>query len=147
MKIQQAASELGVRYVLAGIVSCCGRWEEGIVYAKRAVQLNPFYPAHYYHWLGRAYFMTSRYEETVATWRKALRANPDCLDAHLYLAACFASMGRGKESAAEAAEILGLDPEFSIDSYVRTLPFKSREDLERHVVSLATAGLPERNER
>jgi adenylate cyclase len=133
--------------VLAGIVSCCGRWEEGIAYAQRAIQLNPFPPVHYYHWLGRAYFMTSRYGEAVTTWRKALRVNPDYLDAHLYLAACFASMGRRREAAAEAAEVLRLDPEFSIDSYVRTLPFRNEEDIKRHVASLAKAGLPEKKAR
>jgi adenylate cyclase len=133
--------------VLAGIVSCCGRWEEGIAHAKRAIQLNPFPPVSYYHWLGRAYFMTGRFEESVSTWRMALRVNPDYLPAHAHLAACFASMGRRKDAAAEAAEVLRLDPEFSIGSHARTLPFKYSGDVERYTAALAKAGLPDTEER
>jgi adenylate cyclase len=129
--------------VLAGIVSCCGRWEEGIMYAEKAIRLNPFPPVRYYHWLGRAYYMTSQYSEAIATWKKLLFINPDYLPAHAFLAACYISLGRRNESAASAAEVLRIDPDFTISSYARTLPYKNDADLKRYTDALRRAGLPE----
>jgi adenylate cyclase len=129
--------------VRAGIVSCCGRWEEGIEYAKKAIRLNPFPPVHYYHWLGRAYFMTEQYSEAVATWKKALHINPDYLPAHAFLAASYGSLGRRKESTTSAAEVLRINPDFTISSYAMTLPYKNDGDLKHYTDALRGAGLPE----
>jgi adenylate cyclase len=129
--------------VIAGIVSCCGKWEEGIMYAKKAIRLNPFPPVHYYHWLGRAYFMTGQYAEAIDTWKKALYINPDYLPAHAFLASCYISMGRRNESGASVAEVLRIDPDFTISSYARTLPYKNDVDLKRYTDALKKAGFPE----
>jgi adenylate cyclase len=129
--------------VLAGVVSCCGRWDEGIQYAKKSIELNPFPPVTYYHWLGRAYFMTGNLVESIATWKKALHVNPDYLPAHAFLAACYISQGKRSESAASAAEVLRIDPDFTISSYARTLPYKNDVDLKRYTDALRRAGLPE----
>jgi adenylate cyclase len=45
---------------LAGAVGCSGRWDESVELAKKSIRLHPFAPATYYHWLGRAYFMTGQ---------------------------------------------------------------------------------------
>ena len=62
---------------LAALVSCSGRWEEGIEISERALRLNPFPPVMEVHWLGRAYFMTGRHEQSITTWKKALNMSPD----------------------------------------------------------------------
>jgi len=130
--------------VLAGIVSCVGRWEEGILYVEKAIRLNPFPPVHYFHWLGRAYFMTGQYEKSISVWHRALRVNPDYLPAHSFLAACYISLGREKEAASAAAEVMRIDPEFRVESYAEILPYKNRVDRERELSALREAGLPQK---
>ena len=126
---------------LAGIVGCAGRWEESVLYAKQSMRLNPFSESIDYWILGRAYFMTGQYDESIATWKKALRANPDYLLAHVFLAACYSSMGRDVEAVAEAKEVIRINPKFSVESHAKTLPYKGKADIEREVAALRKAGL------
>jgi len=127
--------------VLAAIVGCAGKWEESALYSKKSMRLNPFPEPGDYWILGRAYFMTGQYDESIATSKKALQANPDFLFAHVFLAACYSSMGRDAEATAAAKEVLRINPKFTIESYAKTLPYKDKADIEREVAALRKAGL------
>ena len=126
---------------LAGFVGCSGKWEESIEYAKKAIRLQPFAPAMYYHWLGRAYFMVGQYDESIATWKKALNESPDYLPAHAFLAACYSSLNRDLEASAAADEVRRINPKFNLESYAKTLPYKNKADIERYIAALRKAGL------
>ena len=129
--------------VLAGILGVSGRWEESIVYAKKSIRLNPFPFAIYFHWLGRAYFMTGQYDKSIATFKKALHVNPNYLPAHAFLAACYSSLDRQAEAESAAKEVFRIHPKFTLASYAKTLPYKNKADIERYVAALKKAGLPE----
>jgi adenylate cyclase len=61
---------------------------------------------------------------------------------HLFLAATYSKMGREEEARAEAAEVLRINPKFSLDSYAKRLPpprDKSRRDA--YINDLRKAGL------
>jgi adenylate cyclase len=61
------------------------------------------------------------------------------------LAATYARLGRLDEARAEAAEILRLDPGYTIDATQRRLShFKKAADAEHYFEGLRKAGLPER---
>jgi len=126
---------------LAGMSGCLGKWEESIELAKKSIRLHPFAPAMYYHWLGRAYFMTGQLDESIITWKKVLQVNPDYLPAHAFLAACYSSLDRYAETSAAAKEVLRINPKFSIESYTKTLPYKNKADIERYVAALRKTGL------
>jgi adenylate cyclase len=128
--------------VLGGVLGLSGRWEESVAYTKKSIRLNPFPMVYYFHWLGRAYFMTGQYNEAIATWKKALRANSKYLLAHTFLAACYSSIDRQKEAAAEVEEVLSINPKFSLASYVKTLPYKNQADKDFVVNAMRKAGLP-----
>jgi len=68
-----------VHNTLAGVLGCSGRWEESVIYGKKSIRLDPFPPAMSFHWLGRAYFMTRRYEEAISTFKKAVANYPNYL--------------------------------------------------------------------
>jgi len=127
--------------MVAAVVSCSGRWEEGMEVAEKALRLEPFPPVMNLHWLGRAYFMTGRYEKSITTWEKALHISPDYLPAHAFLAACYSSLNRQAEAAAEAEEVLRINPKFSLKFYAKTLPYKNKADIERYMAALRKAGL------
>jgi adenylate cyclase len=126
---------------LAGAVGCSGRWDESVELAKKSIRLHPFAPATYYHWLGRAYFMTEQYDEAIATFKKILNINPNYLPARAFLTACYSSLDRQVEAAAEADEVRRINPKFNLESFAKTLPYKNKADIERYIAALRKAGL------
>jgi len=127
--------------VLAGTLGRIGRWEESVLYAKKSLRLNPFPGAMIYFHLGRGYFMTGQYDESIATWKKALHVSPNFLPAHAFLAACYSSLDRQAEASAAAKEVLRINPKFTIESHAKRLRYKNKADIEREVAALQKAGL------
>ncbi len=127
--------------ILAGIVGCSGSWEESVLYAKQSMRLNPFSEPTDYWILGRAYFMTGEHDEAILMLKKAVQISPDFLPAHVFLAACYSSLGRDTEAAAAAKEILRINPKFNVESHGKTLPYKNEADIEREITALHKAGL------
>jgi adenylate cyclase len=126
---------------LAGMVGCSGKWDESVQLAKKAIRLHPFAPAFYYHFLGRAYFMTGQLDESITAFKKALEVSPNYLPAHAFLAACYSSIDRHAEAAAEADEVRRINPKFNLESYAKTLPYKNKADIEHYIAALRKAGL------
>jgi len=127
--------------VLAAMVGALGRWDESVELAKKAIRLHPFAPVFYYHWLGRAYFMTGQLDESITTFKKALDVSPNYFPAHAFLAACYSSLDRHAEAAAAANEVRRINPKFNLESYAKTLPYKNKADIERYIAALRKAGL------
>jgi hypothetical protein len=50
-------------------------------------------------------------------------------------------LGREEDAHSEAAEVLEIDPEFSLERYAKTLPFKNKSNKDRYVDALRKAGL------
>jgi adenylate cyclase len=118
-----------------------GRPEEAIGLIEKAMRLNPHYPPFYIFQLGEAYRYTGRYEEAIAAYKKALTRNPDLLPAHLGLATIYSELGREEEARAEAAEVLRLNPKYSLEVLRQMTPFKDPAVLERYLTALRKAGL------
>jgi adenylate cyclase len=68
-------------------------------------------------------------------------ALPNFLPAHLYLAAIYSELGREAEARAEGAEVVRLNPPFSIEVLRQRLPYKDPAIVERHIAALRKAGL------
>jgi len=128
--------------ILAASLGSLGKWEESVTYAEKCLRLSPFPGAAPFSVLGRAYFMTGRYDKSVVTYKKALNVSPNYLDAHVFLAACYISMGREEETSAAVKKVLDINPKFSIESWAKRLTFKEEADIERVLSALRKAGLP-----
>jgi adenylate cyclase len=129
--------------LMGGFLGCAGRWEEGIGYAEKSIRLAPIPPVWYFWILGRAYFMTGKYDKAIETFKRAIHVNPDYLTAHAFLAACYSSLDRQAEAAAEADEVLRINPQFTLEAYAKTLPYKNKLDIDLYIGALRKAGLPE----
>jgi adenylate cyclase len=127
--------------ILGNVLGILGRWEESLSNAKKSLRLSPFPGAAPFCTLGRAYFMTGQYDESIETFKKALKVSPNLLEAHVYLAACYGSMGRDAEASAAAKKVLDINPKFSIESKAKRLYFRNEADIERVVAALRKAGL------
>ncbi|MFO8164073.1 MAG: tetratricopeptide repeat protein, partial [Desulfatiglandales bacterium] len=120
-----------------------GRHDEAIQAITKAIRLNPFPPNWYFMNLGRAYSHAGQYEEAIAALQKALQMSPDNLPALTHLAATYSLSGREQEARAEAAEILRVNPKFSLQYFAKTTPHKNPADKELVINALRKAGLPE----
>jgi len=127
--------------ILASIIGCLGRWEESVLYAKKSMRLNPFSEPSDYWILGRAYFMLGEHDEAILLLKKAVQMSPDFLPAHIFLAACYSSLGHDAEATAAAEEVLRINPKFSVGWHVKTLPYKNEADIEREITALHKAGV------
>jgi adenylate cyclase len=130
--------------IMGSILGNLGRWEESALYAEKSIRLNPFPGAYVYFILGRAYFMTGQYDESIAICKKALKVSPNFLAAHLYLAASYSSLDRNVDAIAAAKEVIRINPKFTIESYAKRLLYKNKADIDREVNALRKAGLPEK---
>jgi adenylate cyclase len=128
--------------MLAFTLGDLDRWEESILYAKKSLRLSPFPGAAPFHALGHACFMTGQYDESIAAYKRALKVSPKFLPGHVYITACYSSMGRDEEATAAAQEVLRLNPKFTIESWAKRLNYKDKADIEREVAALQMAGLP-----
>jgi len=126
---------------LAGRLYAVGRGEEAIASAKKAMRLNPISPWFYLYWLGMAHWVMEQYDEAIAAYKKVLHQYPTNVVAHIALTASYSLLGREEEARAEAAEVLRLDPKFSVNNYAKRLPFKNQADTERYADALRKAGL------
>jgi adenylate cyclase len=126
---------------LGGILVWVGRPEEAIGLIEKAIRLNPRHPPIYLQSLSFAYRIARRYEEAIIPAKKILALNPNFVPAHLMLANCYAQLDRMEEAHAEAAEVLRLLPNFSLEVAKQGLPFKDPAVLEREIAAWRKAGL------
>jgi adenylate cyclase len=106
---------------------------------------DPFYSPWAPRTLGLARYMLKAYSEALPPLRECTSRAPDMSLGRVVLAATLAQLGRLDEARAEAAEVLRIDPNYTIDGTQRRIaPFKRPEDAEHLFDGLRKAGLPER---
>jgi adenylate cyclase len=126
----------------AASLNVAGRPEEAIPLFQKAIRLNPFGPSYLYRDFGDALRSTGRFEEAVSAYKKAIQIAPDNIVAHLSLAAAYIMMGREKDARAEAAEVLRINPKFSLDNYAKILPpARDQSRRDEYINALRKAGL------
>jgi hypothetical protein len=79
--------------------------------------------------------------EASASLQRFLIRHLNFLDAHLTLAAVYSELGKEAEARAEAAEVLRINPQFSLEVHKERVPLKDPAMLERHIAALRKAGL------
>ena len=71
---------------------------------------------------------------------EALGRNPENVEARLYLAATLLHLNRGDEAEWEAMEVLGIEPDFSLQNWSENYPMARGDQLERLLADLRVAG-------
>jgi TolB-like protein/class 3 adenylate cyclase len=117
-----------------------GRPDEAIRRIESAMRLNPFYPDWYLVSLAFAYFDTGNYQDVIDLVPKARQSNPGLLRLR---AAAHIMLGQRDQAEAVRAEVMKLEPWFTISSLRKGLPFKDPAFGEPYFATLRKAGLPE----
>jgi adenylate cyclase len=117
------------------------RPEEVIPVLEKAIRLNPIPQSWYLYTLAMAFRDTGRYEEAISACKKVFHQEPKNVIARLVLAATYSLSGREEEARAEAAEILRIDPKFSLEGLAKTRPHKNQANTKSYIDALRKAGL------
>ena len=128
-------------YILSKILVFDGRWEESIPEYKKAIRLNPIPPNTYLYSIGLSYGWTGQYEEAITWCKKAIRQEPNSFMAHIMMAVVYGLSGRDEEARVEAAEILRINPKFSLEKLEKRCTYRGKGDCERLFGALREAGL------
>jgi TolB-like protein/cytochrome c-type biogenesis protein CcmH/NrfG len=118
-----------------------GRPNDAIPIIEKAIRLDPFAPSNYIFNLGLAYLFAGRHERAIQQCKKATDREPNNLGAHLALAVTYSVSDRDEEARAVGAEILKIEPQFSVEYYSKTLTYKNQADKETFIAALRKAGL------
>jgi tetratricopeptide (TPR) repeat protein len=126
---------------LATVLSCMGGTEDALEAVTQTLRLKPSTPDIHLADVGTAYAVAGRYDEARAPLQRYLSRYPNVLFVHLVLAAVYSELGQAAEARAEAAEVLRINPKFSLEVHRQRMPIKDPAVLERHIAALHKAGL------
>lgn len=126
---------------LAEVLSYVGRTDDALKAATQALHLKPTVADEHLGSIGIAYAVAGRYEEAIAPLRRYVSRYPNILHVHLALASVYSELDKAAEARAEAAEVLRLNPQFSLEVHKERVPIKDPAVLERHITALRKARL------
>jgi adenylate cyclase len=137
-----------IDYRYARALTLAGEHARAIEVLDAYIRLDPLQPfSDAYAFMGCASFanyMLKRYGEAVRLLRECASRLPNLQWPHVWLAAAYAQSGQLEEARAEAAEVLRINPGFTIESYKRLVAaHKDSNDAEHRLDGLRKAGLPE----
>lgn len=123
-------------------LSLVGRVEEAVQVGERALSLKTLpVDDRCLYGIASAYAQAGRLEEAAALSQRLLQQFPNFLTSYLQLTDIYSQLGRETEARAAAAEVLRINPQFSLEVHKQRMPFKDPATLERHIAALRKAGL------
>jgi tetratricopeptide (TPR) repeat protein len=122
------------------LITLNGRPAEAIEHVRKALRLNPYPPGWYYWMLGQAQYALRDYESAVRTLR---RPETYRTTSRRILAASLAQLGRLEEARWEAEMFMMSNPNFTIQHWAASQPFRDEEARQHFVDGYRRAELPE----
>ena len=119
-----------------------GRAAEALEPIAMAMRLDPHYGSIVLHFLAQANFSLGQYETAAQLLIDRIARTPGTDSSRMLLASCYGHLGRLEDARAAWAELLKVNPDFSLTQRARVLPYKQASDFARIVEGLAKAGLP-----
>ncbi len=127
--------------VLAEMLGWMGRPEESLERVEQALRRKPTVVDDHLASIGAAYNLAGKPEEAIAPLKQFTTRYPNILGSHLGLAAAYSKLGKEAEARAEAAEVLRLNPNYSLEVARQRFPLKDQARLEHELAILRKAGL------
>ena len=88
-----------------------------------------------------SYHLTEQYKEAIETAKEGLQQVPNNILLYIQLAATYSMLGREGDARAAAAEVMKINPKFSLEKYTKTIYFKNQNDIDKTIDALRKAGL------
>jgi adenylate cyclase len=131
-------------YRVATVLVMVGEPVRAIEVAQAQMRHDPFHPHLAPLITGQSYYLLKQYEQAKRWLREAIGRAPNHQYGHAWLAATYAQLGQLEDARAEAAEVLRVNPTYTIGgTQKRVSTLKRAEDVEHMVAGLRRAGLPD----
>jgi adenylate cyclase len=130
-------------YMQLGVnIAWAGRPAEAIPILQKAMRLSPIPPHLCLHALAMCILSTGQFEESIALFRRIVQKEPNQLTSQLGLVLALMAAGKEDEARAEAAKVLRIDPQFSLERYAKAIDYyKDRSVPDRMINAWRKAGL------
>ncbi len=119
-----------------------GRAAEALAPIAMAMRLDPHYSSMVLHFLAQANFSLGNYDTAAQQLVGRIARNPGTDASRMLLASCYGHLGRVEDARAVWAELLKVNPGFSLTQRAGVLPYKDAGDFQHIAEGLAKAGLP-----
>ncbi len=100
---------------LAWMLEVSGRPAEAVEAAEKAIRLDPVNRGFYSEFEGFAYVYMGRYGDAIPGLKGTLARYPNAIAPRIVLIACYIELGRTGDAQAEAAEVMRINPGFSLE--------------------------------
>ncbi len=140
--IELDPNDARAQFIMGKVLVFDGRPEEGVEFIKKAMRLDPHYPAEPLCYLGLAHFCMGQLQEAVSLIERGLKHNPELVFFHLPLTSAYSHMGLDKK--AQESKVALMRGWFLPDVYRAMFewPFKDPEFAEHFVEGLIKANWP-----
>jgi len=127
--------------MLGQVYAYADRLDEATLCYERAVRMNPYAPLWLRHNLAWAYWQSRRLEEAQNAFGEVLKRNAGFVRSLVGLASVQCLLGNLEAARATAAEVMRLDPLFSVDEWAARLPNADTAWVNETRENLRLAGL------
>jgi len=141
--IEFAPNHANINALSAAILIKCGQPQKALERIRKAMRLSPVYPSWFLMMLGQSSRLLGMKDVAIDAYNEIIRRDSDSYEGHLGLAQILGESGKNIEARASAAEVLRVNPEFSISKYVGNLAYHDPAENLRFAEGLRNAGLPE----
>jgi adenylate cyclase len=130
--------------LLSHILIYAGEAKEGVEIALEGMPLDPDSMYHSLMHLADGQRLMGQYEEAIDNFKRSVELRSDFVPGHVWLAATYGDLGRQMEAEVAAAQVMRLNPNFSISAFTGKVPYRDEAVLEQFRQGLRAAGLPEK---
>ena len=115
-----------------------GQAGEGVDWIRKAMKLNPHHPARFWSHLGKAHFVGKQYGQAIEAF---MHLSTMDVQQHAFVAACYGWLGDRTAATAHVARVRELDPALDLPTFLATMHYANKQDLEHLREGLAKAGM------
>ncbi len=116
-----------------------GQWQRALQNARDAIEFNPVFPSWYLYLMAAAQYLSGQAAESLVTLQSV---NPGLLAGRVLRVAALSGVQRGDEARTEAAAIVRDHPDFLLERYAESQPFRDAAQRTAYLQILSSAGLP-----
>lgn len=120
----------------------CGNADKAVRSARESLAVRTMCPPVTINLLADAYRESGDIDLSIMAAKEAARRDPKYVDALATLCRDYLAAGDTDQARRVAADILELDPKFSVDAFAGRHPYKDKSAIEKLAADLRSAGLP-----
>jgi len=142
--VELAPGSADVANLASFYLTCAGRAAEALALSRKAMALNPNYPANYLGNFGFALRVAGESEDAIAAFQAYESRAPGFGFGLVDLVILYLESGRTHDAADAARRLLAAKPAFTVVGWLRTQVLRDEARLASDAAALTASGLPTR---